>query len=95
MASQDKVVPVKTSQEKIVPEKKEVPKEQETEERGSQDDAMETESEVGNKQQQQQPVGPVRPVSPPVSAPPPPEVHTIIVIFDHHITLCQYYVYII
>ena len=35
------------SQEKIVPEKKEVPKEQETEEHGSQDDAMETESEVG------------------------------------------------
>ena len=69
------------SQEKVVPEKKGVPKKRETEERGCQDDAIKTESEVANKQQPPPPpVGPVSPVPPPISAPLPPEVCTITVV---------------
>lgn len=58
--------------------KKEEPEERVSEKSSKdEDEAMETEREVNNKQQQeqQQPIGPARPVQPaPVSAP-PAEVH--------------------
>ena len=66
------------SQYKVVPEKIGVPQERETEERGSQDDVIETESEVDNKQQLPPPVGAVRPVPPSISTPPPLKVRTVI-----------------
>ena len=76
------------SQEKVIPVKKEEPEERVSEDQSNkdQDEAMETEKEVDNKQQRQ-PVGPARPVQPaPVSAP-PAEVHVRrkFVIYDSHI----------